>query len=71
MRNFWRLDSVASSGFPELGPPEIPPGPALFDPKMSSHVKFSVNSAGKRPRPITNPPFEFPNRGLPPPMPLL
>ena len=41
-KNFWRLDSLASSGFPELGPPCKPPGGALLGPKMSSHVKSGV-----------------------------
>jgi len=69
IRNFWRFDSVASSVLPELGPPETPPG--LFEPKMSSQVKLRVNKAGNKPKPITNPPLEFPNIGFPIPRPLL
>ena len=61
IRNFYKFCSVVSSGLPELGPPAAPYGPALFGPKMSSHVKLSVNRAGKRPRPITKPPFWLPN----------
>mgnify|MGYP006118513507 CR=1 FL=1 len=69
-RNLYRLDSVVSSGLPEFGPPATPPGPTLFGPKISSHVKFRVNKAGNRPNPITNPPFELPNILLPfPPIP--
>jgi hypothetical protein len=57
-RNFCKFYSVVSSGLPEFGPPAAaPPGPALFGPKMSSQVKFKVNRAGKRPRPMTKPPF--------------
>lgn len=54
MRNFYKFDSDVSSGLPELAPPA--PGPALFGPKMSSQVKFSVNRPGNNPKPITNPP---------------
>ena len=74
-KNFYKFDSLASSGFPEFGPPCTPPGGALFDPNMSSHVKLRVNKAGKRPKPITNPPFWLPNIELlapsPNPPPLL
>lgn len=68
-KNLCKFYSVVSSGLPEFGPLAYPPGPALFGPKMSSQVKFSVKSAGKRPRPITNPPFWLPNIPFPPPIP--
>ena len=68
-RNFCKFYSVVSSGLPEFGPPAAPPGPALFGPKMSSQVKFKVNKAGKRPRPMTNPPFWLPNIPFAPPNP--
>lgn len=62
---------MVSSGFPEFGPPAAPPGPALFGPKISSHVKLRVNKAGNNPKPITKPPFELPNKLLFPPSPKL
>lgn len=65
-RNLCKFYSVVSSVFPELGPPAFLPGAALFGPKISSHVKFRVNSAGNRPRPITKPPWELPNLLFPP-----
>ena len=55
-RNLCKFDSVVSSVLPELGPPTLPPGAALFGPKISSQVKLSVNKAGNKPNPITNPP---------------
>jgi hypothetical protein len=57
IRNFCKFYSVVSSGLPEFGPPCAPPGAALFGPKISSQVKFKVNKAGNKPKPITNPPF--------------
>ena len=68
-RNFCKFCSVVSSGLPEFGPPAAPYGPALFGPKMSSQVKFRVNRAGKRPSPITKPPFWLPNNPFAPPSP--
>lgn len=69
MRNFCKFYSVVSSGLPELGPPWAPPGAALFGPKISSHVKLRVKSAGNKPKPMTKPPFWLPNIPLAPPSP--
>ena len=59
INSFCSCDSVESSLLPEFGPP-YPFGPVLFGPKISSHVKFSENRAGNKPKPITKPPLEFP-----------
>ena len=73
-RSLWSCCSLDSSVFvlfpPSLGTPNkflflaAEPAPC---PKMSSHVKLRVNSAGNRPMPIMKPPLWllFPNKPLP------
>ena len=65
IKNFCKFVSCDSSGLPEFDPFYWLSGPARVGPKISSHVKFRVNKAGKRPRPITKPPCEFPNNEFP------
>ena len=63
--NFYKFVSYYSSGLFEFSSEPVP-----LRPNISSQVKFREKSAGKSPRPITKPPFEFPNKELPsPPMP--
>lgn len=64
-RSLYSCCSLVSSVFAPSAPPFslLPPNMCLMrvvasgpDPKISSHVKFSVNRAGNKPMPIMKPP---------------